>query len=122
MSGVRNETPVERLADQAYWPTRSPVTRGTPVVPLHERLEIARSTEQVDEAITDNTLEKTEAWRQVGFHRPFKGEDRKGAARAARGNVSSRRPVWKSYLPYAMHVSSTEPRQSIHVGIADGRR
>ncbi|MFF8605477.1 adenylyltransferase/cytidyltransferase family protein [Streptomyces sp. NPDC015346] len=94
-----------------------------PVVPLHERLEIVSSLAYVDEAIVDNTLEKMEAWRQVGFHRLFKGEDWKGTARGAQWERDFA-PVGVEvvYVPYTMHVSSTKLRQVIHQLIAEGHR
>ncbi|MFJ4435618.1 adenylyltransferase/cytidyltransferase family protein [Streptomyces sp. NPDC088923] len=85
-----------------------------PFVPLHERLEIVRSMTYVDEAIVDTTLEKMEAWRQVGFHRLFKGDDWRGTPR---GDQWEREfaavGVEVVYLPYTMHVSSTELRRLI---------
>ncbi|MFF8275882.1 adenylyltransferase/cytidyltransferase family protein [Streptomyces lateritius] len=94
-----------------------------PVVPLHERLEIVRSMAYVDEAIVDNTLEKMEAWRQVGFHRLFKGEDWKGTARGAQWERDfAAVGVEVVYVPYTMHVSSTKLRQVIHQLISEGRR
>jgi glycerol-3-phosphate cytidylyltransferase len=94
-----------------------------PVVPLHERLEIVRSMAYVDEAIIDNTLEKMEAWRQVGFHRLFKGEDWKGTPRGVQWERDfSAVGVEVVYLPYTMHVSSTKLRQMIEALIADGHR
>lgn len=95
-----------------------------PVIPLHERLEIVRSVEFVDEAVADNTLEKMEAWHAVGFHRLFKGEDWKGTARGAQwerdfGAVG----VEVVYLPYTTHVSSTKLRQMLQVLVdTSGRR
>ncbi|MFH8475500.1 adenylyltransferase/cytidyltransferase family protein [Streptomyces sp. NPDC018000] len=94
-----------------------------PVVPLHERLEIVRSMSYVDEAIIDNTLEKMEAWHQVGFHRLFKGEDWKGTARGAQWERDfAAVGVEVVYLPYTMHVSSTKLRRLIQQLIADGQR
>lgn len=94
-----------------------------PVVPLHERLEIVRSMAYVDEAIVDNTLEKMEAWRQVGFHRLFKGEDWKGTARGAQWERDfAALGVEVVYLPYTMHVSSTQLRKVLQHVIADGQR
>jgi glycerol-3-phosphate cytidylyltransferase len=94
-----------------------------PVVPLQERLEIVRSLAYVDEAIVDYTLEKMEAWRQVGFHRLFKGEDWKGTPRGAQWERDfAAVGVEVVYLPYTMHVSSTKLRKLIQHMIADGQR
>lgn len=86
-----------------------------PLVPLQERLEVVRSMTYVDEAIVDNTLEKMEAWRQVGFHRLFKGDDWKGTARGAQWERDfAAIGVEVVYLPYTVHVSSTKLRKLIH--------
>lgn len=79
-----------------------------PAIPLHERIEVVRSMNCVDEAIADHTLEGLDAWQQVGFHRLFKGDDWRGTPRSDR---------WESdfctlgveviYLPNTPHAPST---------------
>ncbi|AWZ08106.1 MULTISPECIES: adenylyltransferase/cytidyltransferase family protein [unclassified Streptomyces] len=94
-----------------------------PVVPLHERLEIVSSVKFVDEAVVDTTLEKMEAWRQVGFHRLFKGEDWKGTLRGAQWERDfAEVGVEVVYLPYTMHVSSTTLRKLLQVLVDTGDR
>ncbi|MBT2448681.1 adenylyltransferase/cytidyltransferase family protein [Streptomyces sp. ISL-43] len=94
-----------------------------PVVPLHERLEIVSSVKYVDEAVVDTTLEKMEAWRQVGFHRLFKGEDWKGTLRGAQWERDfAEVGVEVVYLPYTMHVSSTTLRKLLQVLVDSGDR
>jgi glycerol-3-phosphate cytidylyltransferase len=94
-----------------------------PVVPLQERMEIVSAVQYVDEVVEDTTLEKMEAWRQVGFHRLFKGEDWKGTERGTQWESDfSAVGVEVVYLPYTMHVSSTRLRQMITALIADGQR
>lgn len=85
-----------------------------PVVPLHERLEIVRAVAPVDEAVADGTMEKMEAWRQVGFHRLFKGEDWKGTERGRQWERDfAAVGVEVVYLPYTAHVSSTKLRRML---------
>ncbi|MDT9682288.1 adenylyltransferase/cytidyltransferase family protein [Streptomyces sp. TRM76323] len=86
----------------------------TPVMPLLERMEIVSSIKCVDAVVVDNTLEKMEAWQQVGFHRLFKGDDWKGTPRGARWERDfAAVGVEVVYLPYTMHVSSSKLRQLI---------
>ncbi|MDH6223088.1 MULTISPECIES: adenylyltransferase/cytidyltransferase family protein [Streptomyces] len=94
-----------------------------PVVPLTERMEIVSAVKYVDEAIVDHTLEKMEAWRQVRFHKLFKGEDWKGTARGRQWERDfAEVGVEVVYLPYTMHVSSTNLRQLIQSVIDDADR
>ncbi|WP_308346471.1 adenylyltransferase/cytidyltransferase family protein [Streptomyces sp. ISL-66] len=82
-----------------------------PLVPLHERLEVVKAMTCVDEAIVDHTLEKMDAWQQVGFHRLFKGDDWRGTARGEQWERDfAAVGVEVVYLPYTMHVSSTNLR------------
>lgn len=85
-----------------------------PAIPLNERLEIVSSMACVDEAIVDHTLEKLDAWQQVGFHRLFKGDDWRGTDRGERWERDfALLGVEVVYLPYTEHVSSTKLRQLI---------
>lgn len=87
-----------------------------PVVPLHERLEIVRAITHVDEAVVDTTLEKMEAWQQVGFHRLFKGDDWNGTPRGKQWEHDfATVGVEVIYLPYTAHVSSTSLRRIVNV-------
>ncbi|MFI6149318.1 adenylyltransferase/cytidyltransferase family protein [Streptomyces sp. NPDC051109] len=93
-----------------------------PVVPLPERLEIVRAIAYVDEAVVDTTLEKMEAWRQIGFHRLFKGDDWKGTPRGKQWERDfASVGVDVVYLPYTAHVSSTSLRRIVDV-LAISRR
>nr|WSX50860.1 adenylyltransferase/cytidyltransferase family protein [Streptomyces sp. NBC_00974] len=87
-----------------------------PVVPLRERIEIVRSITHVDEAVVDTTLEKMEAWQQVGFHRLFKGDDWKDTPRGRQWERDfAVVGVEVVYLPYTAHVSSTSLRRIVNV-------
>ncbi|MGW5396405.1 adenylyltransferase/cytidyltransferase family protein [Streptomyces sp. NPDC003952] len=94
-----------------------------PVVPLHERIELVRAVKHVDEAVVDTTLGKMEAWRQVGFHRLFKGDDWKGTTRGRQWERDfAAIGVEVVYLPYTAHVSSTSLRRIVSVLAATKQR
>jgi glycerol-3-phosphate cytidylyltransferase len=85
-----------------------------PFVPLEERLAIVDAIGIVDATYAELTTDKLDAWREVGFHRIFKGDDwrdtPRGAeleARIAQVNASV------VYFPYTVHTSSTQLRRVI---------
>ncbi|MGI8330566.1 adenylyltransferase/cytidyltransferase family protein [Actinomadura scrupuli] len=87
------------------------------VVPLAERLEIVRSINVVDEAVTDVSSDKFVMWQQLKFDVLFKGDDWKGTEKGDRleadlGAVGVR----VVYFPYTVHTSSTALRQLINAG------
>jgi glycerol-3-phosphate cytidylyltransferase len=92
--------------------------KGRPaVVPLAERLEIVRSINVVDEAVTDVSSDKFVMWQQLKFDVLFKGDDWKGTEKGDRleadlGAVGVR----VVYFPYTVHTSSTALRQLINAG------
>jgi glycerol-3-phosphate cytidylyltransferase len=86
----------------------------TPFVPLAERLEIVDSVGIVDATYAETTVHRVDAWREVGFHRVFKGDDWQGTPRgddleATMGPLG----VEVVYLPYTAHTSSTHLRALI---------
>lgn len=96
---------------------------GAPVVPFDERLEIVRSVRYVDEAVADATLDKLDAWRQVGFHRLFKGDDWRGTERGAQWERDfAAVGVEVVYLPYTAHVSSSTLRRELDLLVETGDR
>lgn len=85
-----------------------------PFVPLEERLAIVDAIGIVDATYAELTTDKLDAWREVGFHRVFKGDDWRGTARgreleARVGSVGA--DVF--YFPYTAHTSSTQLRRVI---------
>ena len=79
-----------------------------PFVPLRERLAI------VDATYAELTTDKLDAWREVGFHRVFKGDDWRGTRRGQElelkvGTVGAE----VVYFPYTAHTSSTQLRRVI---------
>ena len=91
------------------------LTKGArPWVPLEERLAIVDAIGIVDATYAEQTQDKLDAWREVGFHRLFKGDDwlgtRKGAALERLVATVGAEVV---YFPYTMHTSSTLLRRAI---------
>ncbi len=85
-----------------------------PVVPLAERIEIVDAIGLVDATYTETTLDKRDAWRDVGFHRLFKGDDWKGTHK---GEVLEQQMaevgVEVVYFPYTVQTSSTTLRRAL---------
>lgn len=90
-------------------------TKGVrPFVPLAERLEIVDAIGIVDAVFAEVTTDKADAWREVGFHRLFKGDDWRGTAKGdalvARMQELAVEIVW---FPYTLQTSSTALRSAI---------
>jgi glycerol-3-phosphate cytidylyltransferase len=85
-----------------------------PFVPLEERLAIVDAIGIVDATYAELTTDKLDAWREVGFHRVFKGDDWRDTARGRElelrvGSVGAE----VVYFPYTVHTSSTQLRRAI---------
>ncbi|KQW48815.1 cytidyltransferase [Nocardioides sp. Root1257] len=85
-----------------------------PFVPLEERLAIVDAIGIVDATYAELTTDKLDAWREVGFHRVFKGDDWLGTPRGLEleqrvGSVGAE----VVYFPYTAHTSSTQLRRVI---------
>ncbi|GGD05483.1 adenylyltransferase/cytidyltransferase family protein [Nocardioides daphniae] len=87
-----------------------------PTVPEAERAEIVEAIGIVDAVYVERSLDKAEAWAQVGFKRLFKGDDWRGTAK---GDALERQMrglgVELVYFPYTMHTSSTALRRKLGV-------
>lgn len=79
-----------------------------PIVPFEERIEIVRSIDCVDEAVTDTSRDKRVVWADHHFDIIFKGSDwcdtDKGRLLEAEMAEVGATVV---YLPYTQHTSST---------------
>ncbi|MDR4533032.1 adenylyltransferase/cytidyltransferase family protein [Glutamicibacter sp. PS] len=96
-----------------------------PVIPTLERAEIVEHISLVDQVYIETSSDRLQAWRDLGYHVFFKGDDWKGTSK---GRELERRfaavGVRIEYFPYTMHTSSTQlrvalnalsqPRESIH--------
>jgi len=85
-----------------------------PFVPLEERLAIVDAIGIVDATYAELTSDKLDAWREVGFHRVFKGDDWRDTPRGLElerriGTVGAE----VVYFPYTAHTSSTQLRRAI---------
>jgi glycerol-3-phosphate cytidylyltransferase len=85
-----------------------------PFVPLEERLAIVDAIGIVDATYAELTIDKLDAWREVGFHRVFKGDDWRDTPRGRDlelkvGSVGAE----VVYFPYTAHTSSTQLRRVI---------
>ncbi len=95
-----------------------------PVIPLDERLEIVGALDVVDDVHVELVPDKLVAWRQLHFHRIFKGDDWRGTPK---GDLLERRfanvGVEVIYFPYTQQTSSTLLRlalQELAAGLGEG--
>ncbi|WP_300681177.1 adenylyltransferase/cytidyltransferase family protein [Nocardioides sp.] len=85
-----------------------------PTVPLVEREAIVDAIGIVDATYVETTLDKRDAWRDVRFHRLFKGDDWKGTPKG--DNLEKQMAevgVEVCYFPYSIQTSSTALRQHL---------
>jgi glycerol-3-phosphate cytidylyltransferase len=88
-----------------------------PTVPLEERVAIVDAIGIVDATYVEVTLDKRDAWRDVGFHRLFKGDDWKGTAKGDRlEKQMAEVGVEVHYFPYSIQTSSTALRKHLARG------
>ena len=83
-------------------------------MPLLERAEIVAHISYVDEVYAEYVATKMEAWRELQFHRIFKGDDWRGTPKGKAlerdfGAVG----VEVVYFPYTVHTSSTMLRRAL---------
>jgi glycerol-3-phosphate cytidylyltransferase len=88
-----------------------------PTVPLEERVAIVDAIGIVDATYVELTLDKRDAWREVGFHRLFKGDDWKGLPKGDRlEKQMAEVGVEVVYFPYSLQTSSTALRKHLARG------
>jgi len=88
-----------------------------PTVPLEERVAIVDAIGIVDATYVEVTLDKRDSWREVGFHRLFKGDDWKGSAKGDRlEKQMAEVGVEVVYFPYSIQTSSTALRKHLARG------
>ena len=90
-------------------------TKGiTPVVPLHERLEIVSHISYVDEARAEVLPDKLDTWRELKFDIFFKGDDWRGTEKGLKlEREFAEVGVEVVYFPYTMSTSSTQLRRAL---------
>lgn len=85
-----------------------------PFIPTRERVEIVRHISLVDEVYVEESPDKMDAWRDVGFTRFFKGDDWRGTEKGLRlEREFARVGVEIVYFPYTAHTSSTALRRAL---------
>ncbi|GAA1969069.1 adenylyltransferase/cytidyltransferase family protein [Nocardioides panacihumi] len=88
-----------------------------PTVPLEERVAIVDAIGIVDATYVEVTLDKRDSWRDVGFHRLFKGDDWKGMPKGDRlEKQMAEVGVEVVYFPYSIQTSSTALRKHLARG------
>jgi glycerol-3-phosphate cytidylyltransferase len=88
-----------------------------PTVPLEERVAIVDAIGIVDATYVEVTLDKRDSWREVGFHRLFKGDDWKGSPKGDRlEKQMAEVGVEVVYFPYSIQTSSTALRKHLARG------
>lgn len=93
-----------------------------PVVPTLERAEIVRSVRYVDDVYVEQSPNKMDAWREVGFTHFFKGDDWRGTEKGLRlEREFAEVGVEVVYFPYTAHTSSTTLRRALDVITAPSR-
>jgi glycerol-3-phosphate cytidylyltransferase len=64
----------------------------------------------------ERTTSKLDAWRTLGFHCIFKGDDWRGTTKGERlEQLLEPHGVEVCYFPYTMHTSSTKLRRAVSV-------
>ena len=79
-----------------------------PVIPYVERIELVRSNKYVDIAVSQDSMDKFEAWRRIKFNIMFVGDDWYGTEKW--NNISQQFQnvgVKVCFLPYTKGTSST---------------
>ena len=98
------------VSDEMSWTAKG----VRPFIPLQERLAIVGSLRIVDAVHAEHTTDKLDAWREIGFHRFFKGNDWRGTAKGeALESKFDAVGVEVVYFPYTLHTSSTRLRREI---------
>ena len=79
-----------------------------PVIPFEERKEIVAAIKYVDKVVTQETMDKYEAWERIGFDAVFHGDDWKNSSMYDK-YIEQFRSVGVDvvFLPHTDGVSST---------------
>jgi glycerol-3-phosphate cytidylyltransferase len=79
-----------------------------PIIPFNERFQIIQSIRYVDRAVEQTTMDKFEAWENLGFNVMFVGNDWKGSEKWNKLEADFKKVgVEIKYFPYTKHTSST---------------
>lgn len=79
-----------------------------PVIPFDERVEIVKAIKYVDKVVTQVSMDKYEAWKQIGFNAVFHGDDWKNSSMYDKYiEQFSKVGVDVVFLPHTDGISST---------------
>ncbi len=83
--------------------------RRLPVIPFEERIAIVKAIKYVDEAVSQDTMNKLDAWDRIRFDALFHGDDWKGSALYDEYEKKfAGMGVHIIFLPHTVGTSSTE--------------
>ncbi len=85
-----------------------------PVVPFQERRQMVSALRCVDLTVPQTSMDKMSAWRSLGFHRMFVGDDWKGSDKWRElEREFGELDVDIVYFPYTKTTSSTQLREAL---------
>lgn len=85
-----------------------------PVVPFSERRQMVSALRCVDLTVPQTSMDKMRAWRSLGFHRMFVGDDWKGSDKWRElEREFGELDVDIVYFPYTKTTSSTQLREAL---------
>lgn len=87
-----------------------------PVIPFEQRRAIVEAIRYVDRVVPQTNMDKLAAWRTLGFHRMFHGDDWKGSV-LYREYVRQFEQVGVEviFLPHTPGISSTDLERQLQV-------
>jgi glycerol-3-phosphate cytidylyltransferase len=90
------------------------------IVPFHERLTIVESIKYVDQVVSQDTMDKMEAWKNYAFDVMFVGSDWQGSSKWNNLETEFQKVgVNVEYFPYTQGTSSTKLKAALQ-RILDG--
>lgn len=93
----------------------------SPVIPYEERKAIVEAIRYVDQVVPQTSMDKFEAWKALGFHRLFHGNDWKGSSMYDEVEAKLKAVgVEVVYFPYTKGTSSTLLGEKLQQDIKKG--
>ena len=90
------------------------------IVPFHERMAIVESIKYVDQVVSQDTMDKMEAWKKYSFDAMFVGSDWQGSDKWNKLEAEFQKVgVTVEYFPYTQGTSSTKLKAALQ-RILDG--
>lgn len=83
-----------------------------PIIPFVERIEIIKQIKYVDEVVAENNTDKILAWKELNYHKLFKGSDWAESKDFKRyEEYFNKKNVQIEFFPYTDGTSSTKLRE-----------